>query len=65
MNQMQHRNPGPILAAAEDDNCYAELICDGVHVHPSMIKAAFSLFPDKIVLISDSIRTAIGSDSIF
>lgn len=58
MNQMQHRNPGPIPAAAEDDNCYAELICDGVHVHPSMIKAAFSLFPDKIVLISDSIRAA-------
>ena len=56
MSPFEHRNPGLIGAAAEDNNCMAELICDGIHVHESMIRAAFKLFPERIVLISDSIR---------
>ena len=55
MNPLTHRAPGVIGAAAENENVYAELICDGVHVHPSAIRAAFKLFgDDRIVLISDS-----------
>ena len=61
MNPFDHRAPGLIGAAAEDENCMAELICDGIHVHESMIRAAFRLFPDRIVLISDSMR-ATGMD---
>lgn len=56
MMPMGHRAPGLIGAAAEDENCMAELICDGIHVHESMIRAAFRLFPGRIVLISDSMR---------
>lgn len=56
MPPLSHRSPGLIGAAAETDNCYAELICDGIHVHESMIRAAFKLFPNRIVLISDSMR---------
>ena len=59
MNPLEHRAPGPIAAASEDENCVAELICDGIHVHASMIKVAFKLFPDRIALISDSMR-AVG-----
>ena len=62
MAPMNHRNPGLIGAAAEDENCMAELICDGVHVHESMVRAAFKLFPGRIVLISDSMRAAGLSD---
>lgn len=58
MSPMNHRNPGLIGAAAENENCMAELICDGVHVHESMVRAAFKLFPGRIVLISDSMRAA-------
>lgn len=58
MNPFEHRAPGLIGAAAENENCMAELICDGIHVHESMVRAAFKLFPDRIVLISDSIRAA-------
>jgi N-acetylglucosamine-6-phosphate deacetylase len=36
----------------------AELICDGIHVHESMVRAAFKLFPGRIILISDSMRAA-------
>lgn len=56
MPSLLHRTPGLIGAAAEDNLCYAELICDGIHIHESMVKAAFKLFPDRVVLISDSMR---------
>ncbi|MCM1188683.1 MAG: N-acetylglucosamine-6-phosphate deacetylase [bacterium] len=58
MNPLSHRAPGLIGAAAERSDCYAELICDGIHVHESMVRAAFRLFPERIVLISDSMRAA-------
>ena len=52
-----HRSPGLIGAAAERDDVYAELICDGIHVHPAAVRAAFGLFgSDRIVLVSDSMR---------
>jgi N-acetylglucosamine-6-phosphate deacetylase len=56
MPGLHHRNPGVIGAAAERGDVYAELICDGVHVHPAVIRMAFMLFPHRICLISDAIR---------
>lgn len=56
MNPLGHRAPGLIGAASEDENCMAELISDGIHVHASMVRAAFKLFPGRIILISDSMR---------
>lgn len=56
MMPFAHRNPGLIGAASEDENCYAELISDGIHVHESAVRAAFKLFPGRVVLISDSMR---------
>lgn len=56
MNPLGHRTPGLIGAASEKENCMAELISDGIHVHPSMVRVAFKLFPERIVLISDSMR---------
>ena len=44
MNAIDHRNPGVIPAAAEAPHVRAELICDGLHVHPSAIRLAFSMF---------------------
>ncbi|MBO4376885.1 MAG: N-acetylglucosamine-6-phosphate deacetylase [Lachnospiraceae bacterium] len=55
MNPLTHRAPGVIGAASENENVFAELICDGVHIHPAAIKAAFKMFgDDRIILISDS-----------
>ena len=56
MPGLHHRQPGLIGAAAECEDVYVELICDGVHVHPAVIKMAFKLFPHRICLISDAIR---------
>jgi N-acetylglucosamine-6-phosphate deacetylase len=56
MPSIHHRKPGVIGAASECENVVAELICDGLHVHPSSVRMAFKLFPGRICLISDSLR---------
>ena len=49
------REPGLIGAAVDHKEAFVELICDGIHVHPSMIRSAFALFgEDRILMISDS-----------
>lgn len=55
MPPFTHRQPGVIGAAAEDDKTEVELICDGIHIHPSVVKSTFKLFgAERVVLISDS-----------
>lgn len=57
MPGIHHRNPGVIPAAAENENILAELICDGIHIHPATVRLAFKLFgPERIILISDGLR---------
>lgn len=56
MPPIHHRKPGVIGAASENERVKAELICDGLHVHPSSVRMAFRLFPERICLISDSLR---------
>ncbi len=56
MPPLHHRKPGVIGAAAERENVAVELIGDGLHIHPSVIRLAYRLFPDRLCLISDSLR---------
>lgn len=59
MPPLSHRAPGPIGAAADDDHCRAELICDGIHIHPAVVRTTFKMFgDDRIIFISDSMRAA-------
>lgn len=56
MPPLSHRAPGVIGAAFDAPHAFVELICDGVHIHPSVVRATFQMFTDdRIVLISDSI----------
>jgi len=56
MNPFGHREPG-IIGAAFDSGAYVEIIADGIHIHPSVIRAVFKLFgEDRVCLISDSMR---------
>ena len=62
MNGIHHRAPGPILAAAEAEGVYAQVISDGLHVHPAAVRMLIKLFGDeRIILISDSMA-ATGFD---
>ena len=59
MPGIHHRNPGVIPAAVENPRVCAELICDGLHVHPASIRLAFSMFgAERMVMVSDSGRCA-------
>ena len=54
MPPFSHRAPGVIGAAFDSENVAVELIADGVHIHPSVVRAVFTLFGGRVILISDS-----------
>ncbi len=57
MPGIHHRNPGVIPAAVEAPHVRAELICDGLHVHPASVRLAFAMFGGaRMILISDALR---------
>jgi N-acetylglucosamine-6-phosphate deacetylase len=58
MPGIHHRKPGVIPAAVENENVQAELICDGYHIHPASVRLAFTMFKNRMVLVSDSGRCA-------
>lgn len=59
MPPMVHRAPGPIGAGADAPWCEAEIICDGIHIHPSAVRNAFRMFgPERMILIADSMMAA-------
>jgi len=59
MPGIHHRNPGVIPAAVENKNVRAEIICDGMHIHPASVRLAFSMFGgERMILVSDSGRCA-------
>lgn len=57
MPSFLHRAPG-VVGAAYDKGAAVELICDGLHIHPSAIRVAHQLFGKNLVVISDSLRCA-------
>jgi N-acetylglucosamine-6-phosphate deacetylase len=66
MNPIGHRAPGLIGAAVEDDHCMVEIISDGMHIHPSVIKMMFrAIGADRMVLISDSLSATGLEDGMY
>lgn len=57
MPPYSHRSPGVIGASMDDDNVRVELIADGIHVHPAVVRNTFRTFgADRVILISDSME---------
>ncbi len=55
MGQHLHRQPMAVTAALTDTNAYSELIVDGNHVHPDVIRATYRILGSKqIILITDA-----------
>lgn len=66
MPPMAHRDPGVIGAARDSEHVMVELICDGVHIHPAVVRATFEMFGDeRVVMISDSMRATGLSDGLY
>jgi N-acetylglucosamine-6-phosphate deacetylase len=63
MRPMHHREPGPVLAALEDERVTIELIADGVHLHDAVIAATFAQSGgDRVALVTDAISAAGSPD---
>ncbi len=59
MPPFAHRDPGVVGAACDDEKTRVELIVDGIHIHPAMVRAVFRMFGrDRVVLVSDTMRAA-------
>lgn len=61
MRGIHHRSPGPVAAATRSPGVILEIINDGVHVHPEVVRLAFASAPGRIALITDAMAAA-GSD---
>ena len=65
MPPLHHRRPGVIGAAIEKD-AYVQVICDGYHIHKSVIIALYRIFgSERMILISDSMRATGMPDGVY
>jgi N-acetylglucosamine-6-phosphate deacetylase len=62
MPGLHHRDPGPVGAAASDPRVTLEVIADGVHLHPEVVRLAFLAAPARVALVTDAMAAAGASD---
>jgi N-acetylglucosamine-6-phosphate deacetylase len=62
MPGVHHRAPGPVFAFVEDSDSRLEVINDGVHVRPEIIRMLCRLAPGKVALVSDAMAAAGAGD---
>jgi N-acetylglucosamine-6-phosphate deacetylase len=57
MPSLHHRDPGPLAAIFERPDITCQVITDGVHLHPSVLRLAYhALGPDRFVTITDGMQ---------
>lgn len=62
MPGLHHRAPGPVAAAARTPGVTLEIVNDGVHVHPEIVRIAFASAPGRVALITDAMAAAGSAD---
>ncbi len=63
MRPLNHREPGPIPALLEDERVTIELICDGVHLHPAVVRTAIAAAGvGRVTLVTDAMDAAGAGD---
>ncbi|MDV6330897.1 N-acetylglucosamine-6-phosphate deacetylase [Asticcacaulis sp. 201] len=63
MSPLQHRSPGAVGAALEDEASYCGLIMDGYHLHPAAARVALRCKgPQRLMLVTDAMPT-VGADT--
>ena len=60
-----HREPGPVVAAIRDERVTAELILDGVHVHPDVARLLLNAAPGRVALVTDAMAAAGAADGTY
>jgi N-acetylglucosamine-6-phosphate deacetylase len=62
MRGLHHREPGPVTALLEHPDAFVELIADGVHLHPAVLRLAATRKPHLAVLVTDAMAAAGAGD---
>ncbi|MFL6079180.1 MAG: N-acetylglucosamine-6-phosphate deacetylase [Ornithinibacter sp.] len=62
MRPIHHREPGPVLALVEDPRAFVELIADGIHLHPAVLRWAATTAPHRFILVTDAMGAAGAAD---
>lgn len=62
MPPLLHRAPGPVGAALERDGVSLEVIADGEHVAPVLLRTLLAAAPGRVVVVSDATAAAGGGD---
>ncbi|GAA1506251.1 N-acetylglucosamine-6-phosphate deacetylase [Agromyces terreus] len=62
MRGIHHRVPGPVVAAMRSPEVTLEIVNDGVHVHPDVVRLAFAGAPGRIALVTDAMAATGSSD---
>lgn len=66
MSPIEHRNPGAATALLMSKKVLAELIVDGIHLHPDMVKFTYAIKgSDKIALITDAMSAQSAGEGVF
>ncbi len=66
MPPMHHREPGVLAGSLLRDELYAEVIADGVHVHPANLRLLVKTKgTDRVVLVTDAIRAACMPEGVY
>jgi len=55
MRPLDHREPGVLGVVLDTPSLFAELICDGIHVAPALVRLWLKLKQDKAILVTDAI----------
>jgi N-acetylglucosamine-6-phosphate deacetylase len=63
---LHHREPGTVGAVLSDDRIFAQLIADGIHVHPAVINILLRAKGiERTILITDAIRATGLTDGVY
>jgi len=63
MRPLHHREPGPVPALLEDERVTVELVCDGVHLHPSVVRLAIEAAgSSRVTLVTDAMAATGAGD---
>ncbi|MEH3089516.1 MAG: N-acetylglucosamine-6-phosphate deacetylase [Microbacterium arborescens] len=62
MPGLHHRAPGPVGAATRDPRVTLEIIADGVHLAPEIVRIAFAAAPGRVALVTDAMAAAGSAD---
>ncbi|WP_443192717.1 N-acetylglucosamine-6-phosphate deacetylase [Microbacterium sp. Clip185] len=65
MPGLHHRSPGPVGAALADDRVVLEIIADGVHLHPDIVRIAASAAAGRVALVTDAMAAAGAADGSY